>query len=530
MRYHFGTRPYRHQVAAIKHSLDGFRATQSHALLMEPRTGKTKIGVDLAAILHQAGKADRVLVVCPAGSVIGVWEDEIAAHCPIPYRIVVWDKRGRKTNGLPQRPGRLTFVLVNYDAFSTPGRRIVRWVLNPETGKKEKRVTRSRKRGGRFDNYNRIAAWGPHLIIADESHRIKTPNARKTRMMWKLGKLADYRLILTGTVLTKKKRIYDIYSQWRFLNPQSPLVKDHTLGTFKDEYGQWTDRRGYPQWLRNRNMPKLRRLLHAESFAITRDECFDLPPRREQIIHVDLTGHNAELYDEMAAEMVAKIKTGEITEASIKLVQTLRLSQMTSGITRTTPTPDHPQSRLLRVGRDKLLTLEQLLIDLFEADEKVVIGARWRPDIAAVVQLCKKLKTPVYQLHGGITDRDRMPKHIKPFNQRNGKALLVMQPSAGGLGIDLSAASIFIWFSMTNSWVDYTQAEDRIALSNRSTIFMYLLCRGTVDELLYDTLQEDGDIAKAVTDSPERLLRDFKKPWIPKQHKSEKGGNKKLKT
>jgi SNF2 family DNA or RNA helicase len=357
------------------------------------------------------------------------------------------------------------------------------------------------------------------MIVLDESHRIKTPNARKTRMLWKLGKTADYRLILTGTVLTKKKRVFDIYSQWQFLNPESPLVADQTLKTFKEEYGVWTSRNGYPQWLRNQNMTKLRKLLHAEAFAITRDECFDLPPRRDQIIPVELTGHNAELYDQMAEEMVAKIKTGEITEASIKLVQTLRLSQLTSGITRTTPTEDHPESRLLRVGRDKLIVLEELLTDLFEADEKVVVAARWRADIAAIAQLATKLKTPAYQIHGGIPSRDRQPKHIKPFNQRDGKALLVMQPQAGGLGIDLSAASIFIWFSLTNSWVDYTQSEDRIALSNRSTIFMYLIARGTVDQVLYDTNQEDGDIARAVTESPDRLLRNFKDHWVPKKHR-----------
>jgi len=518
MRYKFQTKPYRHQVAAIKHSLDGFRKTGSHALLMAPRTGKTKVGIDLASILHEMGRCDRVLVVCPV-SVIGVWIDEIERHCPVAHRVIVWDKRGRKTNGLPIRPGRLTFVIVNYDAFSTPGARL-------KSGK------RSRKRGGRFDVYNRIAAWGPHLAILDESHRIKTPNARKTRMLWKLGRIVDYRLILTGTVLTKKKRVFDIYSQWKFLNPESPLVKGENLATFKEEYGIWTSRNGYPQWLRNKNTQKLRKLLHAESFAITRDECFDLPPRRDQIIPVELTGHNAELYDQMAEEMVAKIKTGEITEASIKLVQTLRLSQMTSGITKTTPTPDHPEARLLRVGRDKLNVLSDILSDLFEADEKVVVGARWRPDIAAIVNLTRTTnkqsplyKTPAYQVHGGIPARERLPNQIKPFNQRDGKALMVVQPQAGGLGIDLSAASIFIWFSLTNSWVDYTQCEDRIALSNRSTIFMYLIARGTVDEVLYDTLQEDGDIAKVVTDSPDRLLRDFKQPWQPKIRNGE---NKKI--
>jgi SNF2 family DNA or RNA helicase len=515
MKYTFKTRPYAHQVAAIKQTLEGFRKNGSYALLMAPRTGKTKSAIDVASIVHEMGKCDRVLVLCPV-SVIGVWEDEIAAHCPVPYRIIVWDKRGRKTSGLPTLPGKLTIVIMNYEAFSTPGARM-------RNGK------RSRKRGGRFDVYNRVARWAPHLIILDESHRIKTPSARKTRMIWKLGPVADYRLILTGTVLTKKKRIFDIYSQWKFLNPRSPLIADHTLGSFKQEYGVWTSRNGYPQWLRNRNMVRLRKQLHAEAFAITRDECFDLPPRREQIIPVELTGHNAELYDEMAEEMVAKIKTGEITEASIKLVQTLRLSQLTSGIAKTTPTPDHPEARLLRVGRDKLRVLEEYLGDLFEADEKVVVGARWRPDIAAIANLTRTkskasplYKVPTFQIHGGIPARTRIPEQVKPFNQTDGRALFIMQPQAGGLGIDLSAASIFIWFSLTNSWVDYTQSEDRIALSNKSTIFMYLICRGTVDQVLYDTLQEDGDIAKAVTDSPDRLLRNFKQTWEPKKRAATK--------
>jgi hypothetical protein len=48
---------------------------------------------------------------------------------------------------------------------------------------------------------------------------------------------------------------------------------------------------------------------------------------------------------------------------------------------------------------------------------------------------------------------------------------------------------------------------------------MYLIARGTVDQVMYDSLQEDGDLAKAVTDSPDRLLRNFKEHWVPKVHK-----------
>jgi SNF2 family DNA or RNA helicase len=322
-------------------------------------------------------------------------------------------------------------------------------------------------------------------------------------------------MILTGTPVTKKKRIFDIYSQWKFLNPQSPLLFDvdgveHTLKTFKEEYGVWTTRNGYPQWLRNKRPAeaRLRRLLHAESFAVTRDECFDLPKRASQVIPVELTGHNAELYDQMAEWMIARIKTGEITEASIKLVQGLRLRQLTSGIARTLPTRQHPDGRLLRVGRDKLRMLEERVIDLWEADERIVVSAVFRPDISAIARLGAKYKVPTFELHGGVSRADR-DANIAKFSKLDEAGLFVMQPSAGSLGIDLSAASIFIWFSMTNSWVDFTQAEDRIALSQRPTIYEYLLCPG-IDYVIYNDLGEDGDLAKAIVESPDKLSRNFK--------------------
>jgi SNF2 family DNA or RNA helicase len=519
VKYKFRTKPYSHQADALVEVIHGWREYGSHALLMEPRTGKTKVAIDAACFGHKSGKIDRVLIVCPV-SVIGVWEDELKAHATCRYKVVVWDRDGRKSTSLPPLGnGVLTFLILNYDAFSQPGDPIrdKRTGRVARVGGPNGPIKRSRTRGGRFEMKRQIQRWKPHLIVLDESHRIKTPRAKKTIMLQSLGQMADYRLILTGTVLTKKKRIFDIYSQWKFLNPDSPLVRDHTLASFKSEYGVFITMDGYQKWIRNQNQPKLRKLLHREAFAVTRDECFDLPARREQIIPVTLTGHNAELYDQMAEEMVARIKTGEITEASIKLVQSLRLSQLTSGIAKTTPTAEHPQARLLRVGRDKLNILEDRLTDLFDADEHVVLVARWRADLSAMAALCRKLKVPEYQLHGGVKSRTERDENRKKFNAEKGPAAFIMQPAAGSMGIDLRSASMMIWMSLTNSWVDFTQGEDRIALAERGTMFMYLLVPNTVDAVMYDTLMGDGDLAKAITASPDRLLRNFKQEWVPKK-------------
>lgn len=492
-KYRFKTTPYRHQVSAIKKLLS---TGWGGALLMAPRTGKTKTFIDYASALHAAGKVNRVLVFCPLG-VIGVWEDEIEKHCPFPSRVVPWDKDSRKRGVELPRYGKntLDWVIINYDALSTPGT----IVKQDDYGNK----IRSKRRGGRYDIYKALERWQPQLIALDESHRIKSVTAVKSRMMHKLGKVAQYRVIMTGTLVTKKKRIFDVYSQWKFLNPGRFSM---TFGAFKAMYGQWTTRNGFPQWLRNINEDDLHEQIHQDAFAISREECFDLPPRREQIIRVQLR-ESAPYYDQMAREMVAKIHTGEITVASIALVQGLRLRQITSGIAKTEPTSDHPEGRLVRVGHEKIEVLRDLLTDLFEAEEKVVIGAQFVGDIAAIAKICQELKVPGYVVRGGVPRRER-DKHIQDFRNKPGPSCFIAQPQAAAEGIDLSTASICIWFSLTPSYVSFTQFEDRIALAKRSTIYMYLLATDTVDELLYETLGEDGDVAKAIMASPERILRE----------------------
>lgn len=492
-KYKWKTRPYRHQVAAVKKLLStGFGG----ALLMAPRTGKTKTFIDYASCLHLAGKADRILIFCPL-SVIGVWEREIANHCPFPSRVVVWDKAARKKGVTLPKVGSnvLDWVIINYDALSTPGA-IVR---QDDYGNK----IRSRRRGGRYDILKAFQRWQPHVIALDESHRIKSPTAVKARMLHKLGPTADYRVLMTGTVVTKKKRIFDIWSQWRFLWPNRfPM----TFSDFKSTYGIWRDMGGWSKWIRNQNEGDLHALIHNDAFAIQREDCFDLPPRRNQIIPVELD-ESADAYDQMAKEMVAKIRTGEVTVASISLVQTLRLRQITSGLAKTEPTPDHPEGRLARVGREKYNVMTDLLSDLFEADEKVVVGALFIGDILAVQEICRSLKVDCFVVRGGVKRRDR-DAAIEAFRKHEGPAVFVAQPAAAAEGIDLSTASICIWYSLTPSYVQYTQFEDRIALSKVGTTYMYLIAKDTVDELLYETLQEDGDVARAIMRAPERLLRE----------------------
>lgn len=445
---------------------------------MEPRTGKTKTVIDYMAILAKGGKVRRVIIVCPL-SVIGVWEDEIRKHCPYKVDITIWDKSGRKQVGLPNSRQSITIVILNYDAFAISDKR-------SQFGQKAIRKA--------------LREWKPDLMVLDESHRIKSPSARKSYYIWStawdFGRsrhkpracLIPYRVIMTGTPVTKGKRLFDIYSQWKFLNP----TRFSDLGTFdlfKSEFGVWTERNGYPQWLRNQNEDKLRARIAEDAFMVKREDCFDLPAKTEQVIPIALSKETRRVYDEMEEEMLSRLRNGEITTASIKLVQSLRLAQITSGLSKT------DQGKLYAIGSEKLDTTRELLMDLFEADEKVVIAARFKADHIRIAQLSKSLKVKPHFVVGGQNRVDR-DKDIREFRESQSKDLIIIQPQAASLGIDLSTASVMIWFSLTNSYVDWSQSCDRIALSKNKTSFLYLLAENTIDYDLYNSLKEDRDVAE----------------------------------
>lgn len=66
--------------------------------------------------------------------------------------------------------------------------------------------------------YRRISvAWSCFLIV-DESLKIKNETAKRTKRLLELSKMAQYKLILNGTPLSKN--LMDLWSQMEFLSPE----------------------------------------------------------------------------------------------------------------------------------------------------------------------------------------------------------------------------------------------------------------------------------------------------------------------
>lgn len=472
------------------------------AFLFEPRTGKTKTTIDTIAILGMKYGVTKVLVVAP-NRVLGTWVDEIHTHCPLTVQTIIWDKNARK-RPIPARQGAydMQVVITNFETFSTPGRRL-------PSGNRSKAT-------GRFKHRKMLQQWigkEAAACVIDEGHKIKNPSGKASQMIVSMRRIFPYRFLLTGTPITKAKRAFDIYMQWQWVNPERFAEWGDTVDEFRNHTGRWISSNGFPQWVgpKPQGLKDLRRGIHRDGLVIRRDDCFDLPPSDDRVIKVKLRD-SAKHYDEMAEQMVTRLESGEIAEASIPLVVTLRLLQITSGfvgIQEPHPTnPDKMISRPVRVGYEKLEILEELLAEeVIEQEQKVVIAARFKFDLDAIETLCKGLGMVVWSIRGGV-HRSVTDDAIRAFKRHtDGPAAIVVQPQAASLGIDLSTAAHMIWFSLTDSWVDYTQTRDRLALSRKSTTFTYLLGEGTVDEITFNTLQLDGDVSKQILRRPESILR-----------------------
>lgn len=487
--YKYKTKPYVHQVKALKKVL---KTGWGGALLMEPRTGKTKVAIDYLSVLATAGKIDRAVIVAPA-RILDVWVEQFHEHCPLRYHTIIWDKEARKSE-LPavKKVHQLTVLLVNYEAFGTPGRKL-------ESGRRSKKT-------GRFANRAAIIKWldgKPAAGVLDESHKIKSPSGRASSMVVSMRPLFDYRLILTGTPVTKAKRIFDVYMQWKFLNP-TRFEDWPTVDEFKNHFGRWTHRNGFPQFLRAKNTQQLKELMDQDSFIVKRDDCFDLPPEMPPVIrHVELKSETAHVYDKLAEELVVELERGNAThllEASIPLVLTLRLTQITGGFAKSA------EGELVELGGEKLDILDEIFDEVLENEDKLVVCARFRPELDAIEALATRKGIPYFSVRGGLT-RQESSQNVRDFRSAEGPAVAVINPQAGGEGIDLSTASHMVWYSLPVSWVNFKQAKDRIALSKKSITYTYLLAHHTVDEFLFDTLTHDGNVAEAIMKQPRRVLR-----------------------
>ena len=431
--------------------------SQGAALLMEMGTGKSLTAIAITGALSQAGRIRRVLIVAPL-SILGVWEEEFQKFAAFPYALAVLSgSSAKKLDTLRHMTGTaLQVVVVNYESA---------WRL-------EKALT----------------AWHPDLIIADEGHKIKTHNIAASKAMHRMGAKASYRLLLTGTVITNKA--IDVFSQYKFLNP---AIYGNSFYAFRNRYFDMVGYGNHTPVLKKSMEGELTEKLHSISYRATKAECLDLPETTDVIRQIELEPADLRIYRGLVKESYAELASGEVTATNI-LTRLLRLSQLTGGFLGNDET-----AAVEQVSAAKLSALEDILDGAMAEGKKLVIIARFIPEIRAICKLLEKRGLGYSCITGEVKNRD---EQVARFQKEPEVMAFVGQIATAGLGITLTAASTMVFYSLDYSMSNFEQTKARIHRVGQRMpcTYLYLVARGTVDEKVLAALESKADLARTLVD------------------------------
>ena len=469
--YKFKTKPYEHQLKALEKSW----ASDTYALFMEMGTGKSKVLVDNIAILYDRGAIKGALIVAPKG-VYKNWDAiEFPTHLPdhIECTKVLWEptatkKKQAELDTLFDDKGDLKILIMNVEAFST-------------------------KKGLDFARSFLNIFVGRALIGIDESTTIKNPTAKRTKNILKIGNLAKYRRILTGSPVTKSP--LDLFSQCEFLDPYH--LGHASYYSFRARYANMVKRnfggRQVQLVVSYRRLDELADILDKFSYRVLKEDCLDLPEKVFTKRLIELTPEQDKAYKQMKQMALAMLDNGEVMTTVNVMTQLMRLHQITCGHFKA---DDGTTTALKNNRMDALLQL------LEETDGKVIIWANYREDIKNIVAALKKAygDASTVEYHGGV-DSTLRQEHIAQFQQKNGPTrYFVGNAQTGGYGITLTAANTVIYYSNSYDLEKRLQSEDRAHRIGQtgSVTYVDLIAENTVDDKIVKSLRNKINIANEI--------------------------------
>ena len=477
MNYKFKTKPYAHQLKALKMSWN----KEVFAYFMEMGTGKSKVLLDNVAMLFDKGKINSVLIVAPKGVYKNWYDSEIPEHLPehINRNVVLWKALITKEQKLKcdslfeQDFTKLQIFIMNVEALSTrKGLDFAYQFLNVKKA----------------------------LFAVDESTTIKNPGAKRTKNIIQLSKMGKYRRILTGSPVTKSP--LDLYTQCAFLDPY--LLDFTSYYAFRNRYAELRTAnfsgRSVQVVTGYKNLSELAETLKSFSYRVLKDDCLDLPPKTYMKRVIQLTPEQKRVYEQMKKTALATLNGKMVTTMNV-ITQLMRLQQITCG---------HFKADDDSIQNIKNNRITELMDVLEEMEGKAIIWAHWRHDIDTIVEsIEERYPESVMTYYGDTTTEDRQ-KAIKEIQNPESKVrFLVGTPQTGGYGITLTGASTMIYYSNGYDLEKRQQSEARIDRigQNKPMTYIDILAEDTVDERIVKALRKKVNIAT-------QIMGEELKDWI----------------
>ena len=454
--------------------------TSGCAFLAEMGTGKTRAAVEAMAHHARAGHIDMCLVIAPV-AVTSVWLREcvmwtnllepVRLDGPVRQRKEWLAATGRALRAGDYRANRMPVVITNYEVLDKLA---------------DTMVSMDIKLG----------------LVLDEGHRIRNPAAKVSKAARRVATVCRWRLLLTGTPILNG--LENLWSQWFVVDFGETFGANFVQ--FRREFFS-ENRWSHSTDPLDGTVDTFGARLKIRGLRFRKEDCLDLPPKLYEIHEVTMTREQSEAYQQMQNDLIARIEEmeadaleeGRTASASIILVQILRLTQITSGFLPLDDVPaGTPPHRF--AGNPKLDACEEIVRERIADGRSVIVWAWYREDVARIEERLADLSPA--KIVGGLTHAQR--EAAEADFQEGRTKLLIANPASAGVGLNLFAASVAIYYSQGYNLEHRAQSEDRCHRSGSevhdNVTYIDLSCTDTIDEAVREALAGKLALAEAVTE------------------------------
>lgn len=322
-----------------------------------------------------------------------------------------------------------------------------------------------------------------NYLILDEAQAIKNPGAKQTSAVKKIS--ARNRIVMTGTPV--ENRLSDLWSLFDFINPG-------LLGSAK-EFGDFSKKladnpNGYAGLRRVVNPFILRRMKTDKSIIS------DLPDKVEAKTWAAMSKKQAVLYNEVISGIRQSLEHAEgLQRKGLILSALIKFKQLCN----------HPSQYLGLADFDekesgKFQRLREICETIHEKRERVLVFTQF-----------KEMTGPLFRFLGTIFNREGLVLHgnvpvgkrkelVETFQGRDYVPFFVLSLKAGGVGLNLTAASHVIHFDRWWNPAVENQATDRaFRIGQKKNVMVHkFLTKGTIEEKIDQMLVAKAKLSDEV--------------------------------
>ena len=387
------------------------------------------------------------LLILPA-SLIGNWKNEIDKFAPI---LKYWVAHS-SADGIDEPLGRDFDLIITTYGYANR----IKWLEKKE--------------------------WD--LNILDEAQAIKNPLAKQTKAI-KAFK-ASHKLALTGTPV--ENSLADLWSLFDFVSP-GLLGSNADLSKFMKQNRQ-ENNSAYAA-LRTLVSPYILRRMKTDKRIIS-----DLPDKTELKTYCSLTKAQMVLYTQAVEALAKDIREIEgIERRGIIFAYLIRFKQICNH-------PSHWLKDSLFEAKEsgKFIKLKEICEVIMEKQEKLLVFTQFQEITGALANFLQGIfGRSGLVLHGGTSIKKRA-EMVKSFQEEDGPPFFILSLKAGGVGLNLTAASHVIHFDRWWNPAIENQATDRAFRigQKRNVLVHKFICKGTLEDRIDQLIDSKQNIANEI--------------------------------